>query len=200
MIYSVRGELIVSEPGVAVVECSGVGLRCFVSMNTLAALPPRGSQVMLFTHLAVREDAQELYGFLTTQERDHFRLLLGVGGVGPRVALSILSDLSGERLQLAVAGGDAKLLTRCQGVGPKLAQRIILELKDKMGSLLAGEPGLPARTGGMADAGALGEAVTALEVLGYSQAEAAAALRGCEEGMPVQEMIKRALKILAGQG
>ena len=202
MIYSVRGPLLASEPGMAVVECAGVGYRCFVSMSTLAALPPKGEQALLFTHFVVREDAQELYGFATLQERDSFRLLLGVSGVGPRVALSILSDLSGDRLQLAVAGGDVKALTRCQGVGPKLAQRIVLELKDKMGSLLSKGQALSpgGQPAGSALPGAVGEAISALEVLGYSQTEAAAALKGCPEDLPVPAMIKQALKNLAAGG
>ncbi len=126
MIYSLRGKLLLSEPGGVVVECAGVGYRCAVSLSTLAKLPGTGSEVFLLTHMVVREDTVDLFGFADTQELASFRLLTTVNGVGARLALTLLSDFSSSQLALAVASGDAKALTRSAGVGNKLAQRIVL--------------------------------------------------------------------------
>ena len=127
MIYSVTGKLLVVEPGYAVVEAGGVGYKCTSTTNTLASLPPRGSQVTLLTHLYLREDVLELYGFATEEELRCFRMLITVSGVGPKVAVSILSGTTPQRLLLSIAAGDVKAL-KVPGVGPKIAQRIILEL------------------------------------------------------------------------
>lgn len=198
MIYSLRGKLIHTEIGLAVLECGGVGYACKTTDTTLGALPPRGSQVTLYTVLNVREDAVELFGFADGQELRCFKMLQTVNGVGPKAALAILSELTPDRFALAVAAGDVKAITRAAGVGPKLAQRVILELKDKVTNediaqgFAAGEA--PARV----SSGNLGEAATALMALGYSQSEAAAALGGQSPDTPVEELIRRALKGLAG--
>ena len=131
MIYSISGLLRQVAPTYCVVEACGVGYQCSASTHTLSSLPGRGQEVTLLTHLWVKEDGMELFGFSTEQERRCFRMLIGVSGVGPRVALAILSDSAPDRLMLSIAAGDAKALTRAQGVGAKLAQRIILELRDK---------------------------------------------------------------------
>ncbi len=125
MFYSLTGKL-------AVVECGGVGYRCMTSLTTLSCLPPAGERVTLYTHLNVREDALDLFGFYSMNELDAFKKLIGVSGVGPKSALAILSDMTPDRLALCIASGDAKSLTRAPGVGVKLAQRLILELKDKI--------------------------------------------------------------------
>ena len=130
MIYSITGKLVCMEPGFAVVEAGGVGYRCSTTTGTLAKLPPRGQEVTLLTHLYLREDVLELFGFFTEEELRCFRLLIGVSGVGPKAALAILSALSPQKLMLAIAAGDAKAV-KAPGVGPKLSQRIILELRDK---------------------------------------------------------------------
>ena len=135
MIDSLHGTLIHTEPGVAVVECGGIGFKCMISQNTQRTLPPNGEKVKIFTLLNVREDALDLFGFASRNECGCFKMLTSVTGVGPKAALSILSELSPEQVAMAAASGDSKALTRASGVGPKLAQRIVLELKDKVKKL-----------------------------------------------------------------
>lgn len=193
MIYSLRGELIHAEPGFAVVECCGVGYRCFVSLTTLSQLGGPGDEVLLYTHMAVREDSVDLFGFADERELACFKLLISVNGVGARLALALLSDFSADRLAVTVASGDAKSLTRSPGVGNKLAQRIVLELKDKLGGF-ADEA---AQTSSPAGESAADEAAAALTALGYSRAEAIAALAGCSPEAGVEELIKAGLKQMA---
>ena len=135
MIYSLDGTLTYFDQNFAVVSCGGVGFKCFTTLTTLQSLPGVGKPVQLYTYLSVREDALDLYGFATTAELDCFKLLISVNGVGPKAALAILSELSADRLAVCIAGGDAKSLTRAPGIGKKIAERIVLELKDKMGVL-----------------------------------------------------------------
>lgn len=201
MIYSVTGKLICVEPGFAVVEVGGVGYRCSTTTSTLAKLPPRGKEVTLLTHLYLREDVLELFGFYTEEELRCFRLLIGVTGVGPKAALAILSTLTPQKLMLAIAAGDAKAV-KAPGVGPKISQRIILELRDKFSAEdLAG--GVSGGGGGdlsflAADTpSAQGEAVAALVSLGYGQTEAAAAIAKLDPALPVDGLIKGALKRLS---
>ena len=132
MIYSVRGRLAVKELGFAVVECGGVGYGCRTSYNTVAQLGEIGSEAMLYTYLYVREDVVELFGFATQQELSCFKLLISVSGVGPKAATAILSDVTPERFAFLVASGDSKAFTKTKGIGAKTAQRIVLELKDKI--------------------------------------------------------------------
>jgi Holliday junction DNA helicase RuvA len=195
MIYSLRGSLAVSQPGFVVVECAGVGYRCSVSLTTLSQLPPCGSPVFLFTHMSVKEDAVDLYGFADKEELSCFRLLVSVNGVGARVALSVLSDFTPDRLALAVAAGDAKSLTKSAGVGAKLANRIVLELKDRLGAAGgAAAQDLREVSRTAEGRGPVAEAVGALCALGYSQSEAALMLRGCDQSATVEDLIKFALK------
>ena len=201
MIYSVTGKLLLVEPGFAVVEAGGVGYRCSTTTSTLAKLPPRGQEVTLLTHLYLREDVLELFGFFTEEELRCFRLLIGVSGVGPKAALAILSTLTPQKLMLAIAAGDAKAV-KAPGVGPKLSQRIILELRDKFstedltgGVAAAGGGGLSFLAG--EGSSAQGEAVAALVSLGYGQTEAAAAIAKLDSSLAVDELIKGALKRLS---
>ena len=201
MYYSLRGTLVYSDGYSAVVECAGVGYQCAISSQTYAALPQTGEQVLLYTALVVREDAMELYGFATDSEKKCFKILTSVSGVGAKVALAILSVLTADQVAFAVIAGDAKSLTAASGVGPKLAQRIVLELKDKFKGAQAqfsaqalSQPAVPAGAGN-----ARTEAVAALMALGYTQAEALSALSGCDEGSTTEEMIRMALKALAGR-
>ena len=197
MIYSVNGTLIHTEPGAAVVECGGVGFKCLTSMGTLRTLPAPGAQVKLYTKLNVREDAMDLFGFATLAELNCFQLLTSVSGVGPRVALSILSELSPEKLALAVAAGDSKALTRANGVGAKLAQRIALELKDKvkqLGAPGAAPAGPAGESGAVSAAGNAANAVEALAVLGYSQSEINIALKDVDMEQSLEQIIRQALK------
>ena len=132
MIYSLRGKLIHKEPMLAVVECGGVGYACRTTCSTASQLDAVGKEVSLYTYLYVREDNIELFGFYTTQELNCFKMLITVSGVGPKAALAILSDIDSQRFALTIASGDSKVFTKTKGVGPKLAQRIVLELKDKI--------------------------------------------------------------------
>lgn len=199
MIYSITGLLRQVAPTYCVIEACGVGYQCSASTYTLSSLPGRGQEVTLLTHLWVKEDGMELFGFSTEQEKHCFRLLIGVSGVGPRVALAILSDAAPDRLMLSIAAGDAKALTRAQGVGVKLAQRIILELRDKVtdediGSSFGEEQGTIAALGESAKNTAKSEAISALVALGYGQTDAAAVIAPMEESLAVDELIRRALK------
>ena len=199
MIYSITGLLRQVAPTYCVIEACGVGYQCSASTYTLPSLPGRGQEVTLLTHLWIKEDGMELFGFSTEQEKHCFRLLIGVSGVGPRVALAILSDAAPDRLMLSIAAGDAKALTRAQGVGAKLAQRIILELRDKVtdediGSSFGEEQGTIAALGESAKNTAKSEAISALVALGYGQTDAAAVIAPMEESLAVDELIRRALK------
>ena len=198
MIYSVRGKLIHTEAELAVVECGGVGYACRTTFNTLQKIAGE-DEVSLFTYLSVREDAMELYGFAEREELKCFKLLLSVSGVGPKAVLSILSGMNTQRFALCVATGDSKSLTQVKGIGAKTAQRIILELKDK----LAGETisvrgqGTAAAPSASVPGSNIAEAVTALEVLGYTEGEALAVLGKLDPSLPVEELIKKALIGLA---
>ena len=199
MYYSLRGTLTASDGRMAVVECGGVGYLCTISLQTHGSLPPLGEQVMLYTYLSVREDAMELYGFATLAERECFKMLTQVSGVGAKVAIAILSSLTADQVAFAIMAGDSKALTAAPGVGPKLAQRIVLELKDKFGKGTAefSAGSLSASVPAVMGKGSRGEAVAALAALGYSQAEAASALSDCADSMSVEDMIRAGLKKLS---
>ena len=193
MIYSLSGKLILKEPNSIVVECGGVGFRCAASVFTVQQLPQIGEQVQVFTHLAVREDAMELFAFGDQEELVCFKRLISVSGVGPKVALAILSDIPPAKFNLYVVSGDVKAITKAQGVGPKLAQRIVLELKDKVDLNESSSIDLPsgiAAPGGTAQ----GEAISALVSLGYTQAEAATAVARLDPTLSVEDLIRGALK------
>ncbi len=199
MFYSLRGKLILTQANVAVVECGGVGYRCQTSLSTLRKLPKAGEEVMVYTFLYIREGAVDLYGFADMEELNCFKMLIGVSKVGPKLALSILSDLSPERFALCVASGDAKTITRSQGVGAKLAERIVLELKDKIKGAEASKGFAAADIPLPEDSTSIGEAISALVVLGYSQSEAASALSKLAPNLPVDKLITLSLRSLAGQ-
>ena len=200
MIYSVRGELIHAEPKLAVVECGGVGMACQITMNTARQLPSVGSEVTLYTMMNVREDAIELFGFAEKNELASFKLLTTVSGVGPKVGIAILSELTPERVAMAVASGDYKALTKASGVGPKLAQRIVLELKDKCALPTSGTSGMDMPAAGpVSAAGNAAEAVSALTVLGFSASEAAAAVGKLDSTLPVESLVRQALRSLAAK-
>lgn len=197
MFYYVSGTVAHVGPYLAVVDCGGVGYACHTTNVTLAALK-LNQPGKLFTHLNVREDAMELYGFATEEELNCFRMLIGVSGVGPKAALSILSSAPPDRLALAIITGDEKALTVAPGIGKKIAQRIILELKDKLAKgQLSGMSGESYGGTGMTliPENKLSEASAALAVLGYSQSEIAVALKGIDlDGLPLEQIIKQALK------
>ncbi len=196
MFYSVKGTLTHTEPGITVVECGGVGFKCFTTLSTQRALPKQGEEVLLYTHLNVREDALDLFGFATVSELNCFKMLTSVSGVGPKVGLAILSELAPEQVAMAVATGDSKTLTRASGVGAKLAQRITLELKDKVKGMQSGTEGV-VPTGIASASSNAGAAVNALTVLGYSPSDAAAVVARFDSALPVEELIRLSLRAMA---
>jgi Holliday junction DNA helicase RuvA len=197
MIASLRGKLIYTDNTVAVVECGGVGYKCFVTKNTLYNLPQKNEEVFLHTYMVVREDAMDLYGFESIEELDAFKLITSVNGVGAKIGLALLSEFTASQLTLYIASNDPKALTAASGVGIKLAQRIVLELKDKVGSLATGET-LEIKAVGNATLNSnTKEAVAALVALGYSQSEASLAVGKLDMSLTTEELIKQALKTLA---
>ena len=197
MFHSLTGKLIYIGEQSFAISCGGVGFRCFATRNTLSALNGKNSDVTVFTHLNVREDALDLFGFLTEQELDAFKLLIGVSGVGPKAALAILSELSPDAFAIAVASGDSKAITAANGVGPKLAQRVIMELKDKISNVsFVSEQSVAtsAAVNAVNNMSNTSEAIAALTALGYSQSEASVAVSKLSPDLSVEELIKGALK------
>ncbi|MBQ1261748.1 MAG: Holliday junction branch migration protein RuvA [Clostridia bacterium] len=204
MFYYLKGALVHLENGLAVLDVGGVGYMLTVSGTTYDAMPPNRSvatppTVCLYTHMAVREDDVELFGFATQEELASFKLLISVSGIGPKAAMSILTLLSPEKFALAVCTEDKKTIAKANGIGPKTAARVILELKDKLmketdlSSPIAASPA--ASTAGAAR-GKLSEAVDALVVLGYSRAEASGILKDLDPSLELEDLIRAALKKL----
>lgn len=196
MFYYLNGEITILDQNLAVVDCGGVGYACHTTAYTLSKLRV-GKTARLYTYCNIKEDAFDIYGFTTREELRCFELLLGVTGVGTKAALAILSAASPERFTLAVATQDEKALTAAPGVGKKLAQRILLELKDKLGAVseidFSGSGSAPAPTAGST----LALAQAALGELGYSAAEISAALKGIPaEGLSTEEIVRRCLRAM----
>ncbi|MEY2801628.1 MAG: putative Holliday junction resolvasome, DNA-binding subunit [Pseudomonadota bacterium] len=190
MIGKLTGTLADKNPPQVLVDCHGVGYEVDVPMSTFYNLPAPGEKVSLLTHFVVREDAQILYGFATAGEREAFRQLIRISGVGPRTALSVLSGMSVAEIAQAVTAQDAARLVKVPGIGKKTAERLLLELKGKLGADLG-----PQADGARSDA--QGDILQALLALGYSDREASAALKALPPDMGVSEGIKAALKALA---
>ncbi len=197
MFYYLNGEITVLEENMAVVDCGGVGYACRTSGYTLSKLK-LGQRAKLYTYCHIREDAFDIYGFSSREELRCFEMLLSVTGVGPKAAQAILSAVSPDRFTLAVMTQDEKALTAAQGIGKKIAQRIILELKDKMGKASTTEMSGGDFTPIQQTSGSpLTLAQAALAELGYSQAEIVAALKGLKvEGMTTEEIIRYALRAM----
>ena len=203
MIHYIKGELVATEPSAVIVDTGNIAFKLFVSDNTLAALSSKiGSQVKVYTYLAVREDAMDLYGFNSLEEKGTFNMLITVSGVGPKAALAILSVLTPDAFTLAVSSGDVKAISKASGVGPKIAARVVLELKDKLSRELTSVSSTsdyiaptPIRVAG--DLGKYSDALNALVVLGYTRNEAADALKGIDsKNMQLEDIITAALKNL----
>ena len=197
MFYYLSGTVAHVEPYLAVIDCGGVGYACRTTTYTLSGLK-KSDKAKLFTYLNVREDAVELYGFGSQEELNLFQQLISVSGVGPKAALSILSASTPANLALSIITGDEKALTCAQGIGKKIAQRVILELKDKLskGQALA-SGGVPAGGGAAVEIipqNKLSEAGAALAVLGYTQGEINVALKGVDMEQPLEQIIRQALK------
>ncbi len=204
MLYHVRGTLTLCESGFAVVECGGVGYQLTVSLNTAERLGAKiREEVRLYTHLQVREDGVELFGFFDKEELSAFRLLISVSGVGPKAAMSILSQLSTDRFAYAVASEDVKALAKAPGIGAKTAARIVLELKDKVTKTVpaSGAQTTAPTTASAHASGKLSEAADALSVLGYSRAEITEALRTIDTAsLTLEGIITAALRRFSEKG
>ncbi len=201
MFYYISGKLAHKSFGFAVIDAGGVGYKLTVSQNTYDKLPLPGNPAKLFTYLAVREDGIELFGFSDETELSSFQMLITVSGVGPKAAMSILSLLTPEKFALAVCTEDTKAISKANGVGPKTAARIVLELKDKLikehGNEFSAVPEAVSSVKGAPARGKLTEALDALMVLGYQRAEASAVLKSLPtEQMTLEEIIRQALKKL----
>ena len=201
MLYYVSGTVAVLEPGLAVIDCGGVGYGCRVTAYTAGQLRLNQNARLYITE-SIREDAFDLFGFISREEQRCFELLTSVNGVGPKAAMAILSSGGPQNFTLAVMTGDEKMLTAAQGVGKKIAQRIILELKEKIGGsgmeldFSAGAPSAaPAQTGGAA-----AMARAALQELGYSPVEISAALKGVDPNASTEEMVRFALRAMVMKG
>jgi Holliday junction DNA helicase RuvA len=190
MIARLNGLLVEKTPPLIVLDCAGVGYEIEVPMSTFYNLPEVGSKVMLLTHMVVREDAQLLYGFGTQQEKDTFRQLLKVNGIGAKSALSILSGVSIDDLVEAVASQEVAVLTRIPGVGKKTAERLLLELKDKFETTGLGVSSNETKS-------ATQDILNALITLGYNEREAVAVVKQLDKDISVSEGIKQALKALS---
>ena len=200
MLYSVRGKLIAIESNAAVVECGGVGYMCQTTMNTLKAVK-LNTEVTLYTYLNVREDAVDLFGFATKAELETFKNLISVSGVGPKVGLAVLSELSPEQVAMAIASDDLKTITRAQGIGKKIAQRIVLELKDKLAKAAKEDSSFAqtAQNSVNVSTGNVPKAIEALGVLGYSPSDVSPVLATLDSTLPVEQLISLTLKQMGRQ-
>jgi holliday junction DNA helicase RuvA len=201
MIGYLRGRLAQKHPPGLVVDVNGVGYELEAPMSTFYALPAVGEAVQLHTHLVVREDAQLLYGFATEAERRLFRDLLRVSGVGPKIGLALLSGITVEAFMLCVESGDAAALVRIPGVGRKTAERLVIEMRDRIRALSDGlPPGVPGAVGGAVAGGPQAEAFAAMVALGYRPVEVTRLLKGVPgEGHSTEELIRQALQAAAGR-
>ena len=199
MFYSLTGTVVFTDENSVALDCGGVAFRLLTTQNTLRQCADIGEKQMLFTHLNVREDALDLFGFADKNELDCFKMLTGVTGVGPKAGLAILSQLTPDMLAVSVAGGDVKAITAAPGVGPKLAQRIVLELKGKLNAFASSSAAMgnieAAQKASVSYAGE--DAVNALVMLGYSRSEESIAVGKLDGNLSTEEMIKQALKMLA---
>lgn len=197
MFYSLTGKLVFLSRNRAVISCGGVGFDCCITETTYKELVGKNGEVTLFTHLNVKEDALDLFGFYAREELEFFKLLIGISGIGPKAAVAILSVLSPDRLSVAIMSGDFKAISAAQGVGAKTAQRVVMELKDKLGrSNVAVSP--DAQEAGAVSASAnASDAVIALEALGFQRSDASLAVGRLDSGLDTETLIKQALKLLS---
>lgn len=196
MFYSLTGEIVYRDSSSVAISCGGVAFKCAVTLTTLNELSDKKGNVTLYTYLSVREDALELFGFYDESELDCFKMLISVSGVGPKAALAILSQLTPDRLTLAISTGDIKSITKAQGVGPKIAQRVVLELKDKMKATSSSGTSEVSSQSQIMLGTNTSEAVEALVMLGYSQSEASSAVAKLDQNQSVEKLITQALKII----
>lgn len=198
MIHSLTGKVIEKSLDEVVISCGGVGFLVSVPQTAQGAIAPIGEETTLYTYLNVKEDALDLYGFATKEEQRAFKILTTVSGVGPKAGLAILSALTPDRVALAVSSGDYKAFTAAQGVGPKLAQRIVLELKGKFTDTTLGGVTIEDISAAATATGNVSQAISALVALGYTQSQAATAVAKLDTNADVQTLIKQALRLIAG--
>lgn len=198
MFYSISGKIVFSDTTSVALRCGGVAFKCYVTLNTLKNLGGIGEEATLYTYLSVSENALDLYGFYDEQELEFFKLLKEISGIGAKTAIAILSQNTPSALALSIAAGDIKAITKAKGIGAKTAQRVVLELKDKIGKLapqsISSEDSFSPQQVSMG--GNISEAVSALVTLGFSAADAARALSKADPGMRVEDLIKVGLKQL----
>ena len=202
MIYSLTGKILKKTLDTVVISCAGVGYAVQVPLTTAESLPAPGREGTVYTVMNVTENDVSLYGFATEEQQACFEMLTAVSGVGPKVGLAILSVMEPDRVALAISAGDHKAFKAASGVGPKLAQRIVLELKDKVAKGFVDGISLEDVAGSAADTPATqssAQAIAALVSLGYSQSEAALAVSKIDAALPVEEIIKLALRSMAGR-
>lgn len=199
MISTLRGKLIYSDPDFIIIECSGVGFKCFITKDAAYKLPALNSEIMVHTYLSVKEDALDLYAFSSAEELKAFKLITSVNGVGAKIGMAILSQFTPDRLMLIIASNDAKALTAASGVGLKLAQRIVLELKDKTGSIVIEAASDIAAVGNATASTNSAEAIAALTALGFSASDSALAVGKLDNTQSTDKLIKEALKSLSRQ-
>ncbi len=199
MFYSLTGKIVYSDITRVAIECSGIAFDVTTSVNTLRRLGNIGDTATVYTYLAVREDGVELFGFYDNEEMQYFKMLITVSGVGPKAAVAILSVLTPEMLALSIAAGDVKSITKAQGVGPKIAQRIVIELKDKVSKMVPEKVSVDKinSQSALLGGGNSDEAVSALVALGYTNSEAAHAVSTVDSSLGVEEIIRQALRNLA---
>ena len=198
MYYYISGKLILARLSTAVIDAGGVGYKMTISATTLGKLSGKeGQNALLYTHLSIREDAHELYGFYSEEEKETFQLLTSVSGIGPKAAMAILSVLTPEKLAIAISSGDTKAIAKAQGVGAKSAARVVLELKDKLkADITAADSGMDDFLAAPAPGNNLADAEAALMVLGYTKQEATYALKGLDGSKDAETLIREGLKKL----
>lgn len=198
MIYNLNGKLTYVDPAFIVIECGGVGFKCFASTTTITSISTVGTNVNVLTYMSVKEDSIDLYGFATQEELNAFKLLISVSGIGPKAAMAILSVLPPDRLSVAVSSGDVKAIQSAQGVGKKTAERVVLELKDKMVGIGSSHTNtIVEGIQSVAQSDNAQEAVEVLVSLGFNQSEAASVVGTMDKSLSVDEMIRKGLKSLS---
>lgn len=200
MIYSLQGILLLIENNFLVIKCAGVGYKCLTSLYTQEEYHNKiGKEITAYTYMSVRQDAVDLFGFSSLNELNCFKLLTSVSGVGPKAALSVLSQFTAEKVAALISSGDSKSLTSASGIGAKTAQRIVLELKDKLSKSFTGVSVL---SNAVMPSGSknISEAAKALEVLGYCAADVMPVLAKCDENLAVEELIRLTLKSMSKGG
>ena len=198
MIYNLNGKLTYVDPTFIVIECGGVGFKCFASTTTITSISTVGTNVNVLTYMSVKEDSIDLYGFATQEELNAFKLLISVSGIGPKAAMAILSVLPTDRLSVAVSSGDVKAIQSAQGVGKKTAERVVLELKDKMVGIGSAHTNtIVEGIQSVAQSDNAQEAVEVLVSLGFNQSEASSVVGTMDKSLSVDEMIRKGLKSLS---